>query len=123
MSIALPGCALWLAAATAASTADPVVEELFQQARAKVLDNARRMPRYTCVETISRTQYEPVPSSPSSCATRRVGKPRGNLMVRDRLRLDVAVVDDGEIFSWAGAGKFETRDVGKLVGDSFGASG
>ena len=48
---------------------------------------------------------------------------RGALMLRDRLRLDVAVVDGGEIFSWAGAGKFETHDVDKLVGDGASGSG
>ena len=115
-----------LAVATAASTADPDVEELFKQARDKVLDNSRRMPRYTCVETVSRTQYHP-PENPPTCesliAGRRLVTPRGGLALRDRLRLDVAVVDGSEIFSWAGAGKFETHDVDKLVGDGASGSG
>src|SRR5580693_5471841 len=119
MSAALRSCALVLAAATAASTADPVVDELFKLAREKVLDNARRMPRYTCVETISRTQYHPADNS-SSCqppaAARRLVSVRGSMTLRDRLRLDVTVADGGEIFSWAGAGKFETHDVGELAG-------
>jgi hypothetical protein len=126
MSVALRSCALLLAVATAASTADPDAEELFKLARDKVLDNARRMPRYTCVETISRTQYHPADSS-SSCqpaiAARRPVSARGSLALRDRLRLDVAVVDGGEIFSWAGAGKFETHDIDKIVGDGASGSG
>jgi len=124
MSIALRSCALLLAVATAASTADPDAEELFRQTRDKVLDNARRMPRYTCVETISRTQYHP-PDEPENCESLAAGRQitRGRLAVRDRLRLDVAVVDGGEIFSWAGAGKFETHDVDKLVGDGASGSG
>src|SRR5258708_1110796 len=105
-------CALLLAIATAASTADPVVQELFKQSRTKVLDNARRMPRYTCVETVSRSQYAPAPGNASNCqsliAARRLLPGRGVPTFRDRLRLDVAVVDNSEIFSWAGAGKFET---------------
>jgi hypothetical protein len=125
MHVALRSCALLLAVATVAVTADPDVEELFKKARDKVLDNARRMPRYTCVETVSRTQYRP-PESPSTCesmiAMRRPIS-RGSLAVRDRLRLDVAVVEGGEIFSWAGAGKFETHDVDKLVGDGASGSG
>jgi hypothetical protein len=125
MSRALRSCALVLAAATAAHTADPDVQELFQKARDKVLDNARRMPRYTCVETISRTQYHP-PESPQSCEyllSSRQANVRGKLAIRDRLRLDVAVIDGGEIFSWAGAGKFETHDVDKLVGGGASGSG
>jgi hypothetical protein len=122
MSVALRSCALLLAVAGAGSTADPVVEELFQLTREKVLDNARRMPRYTCVETISRAQYQPAFGSLARCAAPPAGSSRGNLMQRDRLRLDVTVVDDGEIFSWAGAGKFETHDVDQIVGTG-GASG
>jgi hypothetical protein len=126
MSVTLRSCALLLAVATAASTADPEAEELLKQARVKVLDNARRMPRYTCVETVSRTQYQP-PDSPSTCQTlvamRRLMPTRGALMLRDRLRLDVAVVDGGEMFSWAGAGKFETHEIDKLVGGGASGSG
>ncbi len=126
MSVALRSCALLLAVATAASTADSDSDELLKQARTKVLDNARRMPRYTCVETISRTQYQP-PDSPSTCqalvAMRRLMPTRGAVMLRDRLRLDVAVMDGGEMFSWAGAGKFETHEISRLVGGGASGSG
>ena len=120
MSVALRSCALALAAATAAVTADPDAQELFSKAREKVLDNTRRMPRYTCVETVSRTQYNPVPVGASNC---RPLNARGSLTLRDRLRLDVTVAEGGEIFSWAGAGKFETHDLGELVGDGASGSG
>jgi hypothetical protein len=127
MHVALRTCALLVAAATAASTADPVVEELFKQTREKVLDNARRMPRYTCVETVSRAQYDPPRGGAASCQSvitmRKLVTSRGVPMFRDRLRLDVAVIDQSEIFSWAGAGKFETRDVGDLVGGGASGSG
>jgi hypothetical protein len=119
MRVALRSCALLLVLAMAATTADTDAEDLFNRAREKVLDNARRMPRYTCVETISRTQYQPVPAT-SSCGPQNA---RGSLALRDRLRLDVTVADGGEIFSWAGAGKFETYDIGELVGDGASGSG
>ena len=126
MSPALRSCALLLAVSSAASTADPESDALLKQAREKVADNTRRMPRYTCVETISRTQYEP-PDSPSTCqaliAMRRLAPARGTVIMHDRLRLDVAVAEGGEIFSWAGAGKFETRDIGQLVGGGASGSG
>ena len=53
----------------------------------------------------------------------RLVNERGALALRDKLRLDVAVVDKGEIFSWAGAGKFETPDIDKLVGGGVSGSG
>ncbi|HWF10948.1 MAG TPA: hypothetical protein VG297_20910 [Bryobacteraceae bacterium] len=126
MRLALCGCGLLLAAATAASTADPAVDELFKQAREKVLDNARRMPHYTCVETVSRAEYQPSRNAgtcQSLIALRKLAPSRGVPSFRDRLRLDVAVIDNNEIFSWAGAGKFETHDVGELVGGGAAGSG
>jgi hypothetical protein len=126
MRLALCGCGFLLAAATAASTADPAVDELFKQAREKVLDNARRLPHYTCVETVSRAEYQArrnAGTCQSLIAMRKLAPARGAASFRDRLRLDVAVIDDGEIFSWAGAGKFETHDVGELVGGGAAGSG
>jgi hypothetical protein len=130
MSIALRRwtvcCALLLAVATAANTADSDADELFNKARVKVLDNTRRLPRYTCVETVSRSQYLPA-DNPSDCQSlvtmQRLVPTRGSLMEHDKLRLDVAFVEDGEIFSWAGAGKFETSDVGNLTGGGASGSG
>jgi hypothetical protein len=65
--------ALALAVVAAGWTADPVVEELFKQTRAKVLDNSKRMPRYTCVETVDRAQYQPAGKG-ASCQP----QPHGN---------------------------------------------
>ena len=80
---------------------------LLETVREKVLANDRHMPRYTCVETIARTQYSPA----------------GAMFERDRLRLDVAVVNGGEMFSWAGAGKFETNEIDKIVRGGASGSG
>jgi hypothetical protein len=113
-------CVLLLGAATVASTADPDGRELFRKVRAKVLDDVSRVPRYTCVQTVDRTQYQPLHGTgPESCkaviAARRQLLSPGFLMWRDRLRLDVAVVDGEESFSWAGASRFETNHVDELV--------
>src|SRR5215469_4936263 len=95
-----------LAMVCAAQTVDPEVQELFNKARARVLDNAKRLPRYTCVETVDRTQYAPAVEGNGTCQSamtmRRLSPQHGSVLVRDRLRLDVAVVDQSEIFSWAG---------------------
>jgi cytochrome c1 len=118
--------ALLLAIAVAASAASDA-DELFLKVRRKALDSATRLPRYTCVQNISRAQYMPAPGSPGTCAAlitmHRLVNTRGALAIRDKLRLDVAVIDKGEIFSWAGAGKFETSDIDKLVGGGVSGSG
>src|ERR1022692_2995598 len=120
MSLALRSCVVMLAAATAARTADPDPQELFRKVRAKVLDDISHVPRYTCVQTVNRAQYRPQYGvKPASCramvAARRQLTSPGYLMVRDRLRLDVAVVDGAETFAWAGARRFETSHVDELV--------
>src|SRR6202044_3654484 len=100
---------------------------LFEKARSKVLDSAHRLPRYTCVETIARAQYLAPRGNPGDCnaliSRRRLVNDQGSLGVRDRLRLDVAVINGGEIFSWAGAGKFETQNVDSLIGGGASGSG
>jgi hypothetical protein len=109
-----------LALAAVASAADPAIEKLFRDAQARILQNTKNVPRYMCVQSISRTQYPPrVPGRQPNCqeliaARRRLGVP-ANITMRDRLRLDVAVVDGKEMFSWAGAGRFETDALDKLV--------
>ena len=120
MSLAIRSCVVLLIASTAASTADPDPQEVFRQVRARVLDDVNHVPRYTCVQTVNRAQFRPqYRVKPAGCraliAARRQLNPAGYLIVRDRLRLDVAVVGGAETFSWAGARQFETSHVDDLV--------
>jgi len=120
MRLALRSWVVLMAVATAASTADPEPQELFRKVRAKVLDDVSHVPRYTCVQTVNRAQYRPqYGRKPASCramiAARKQLTSPGYLIVRDRLRLDVAVVDGAETFSWAGARRFETSHIDELV--------
>lgn len=117
-------CLIVLAGATAVWGFQLAEEVLFTRARTQVIDNLRRFPRYVCVRTIVRSQYE-LPRSGSSCAaaisnTGRYSAERV-LRWRDRLRLDVAVGEKGEMYSWAGASKFESGDITDVV--SRGATG
>jgi hypothetical protein len=126
MSVALRVSVVLVAVVAIGRTADPVVQQLYDQARKKVIDNARRTPRYTCVQNITRTQYAPEAAKKgASCAAmiaaRRQSRALGDVISHDRLRLDVAVVDGAEMFSWAGAGKFETKNIEDLI--EGGASG
>jgi hypothetical protein len=112
-------CLVLLAATAVGRTADTAVQQLFDQARDKVIDNAKRTPRYTCVQNITRTQYAPEAGKKgASCATSRM---LGDISSHDRVRLDVAIVNGAEMFSWAGAGKFETKNIDDLI--EGGASG
>jgi hypothetical protein len=128
MHAARRACLVLLAAAVAGGTADPVVQQLFNQARDKVIDNARRTPRYTCVQNITRTEHAPeVARKGASCATliaaRRQSKILGNIISHDRVRLDVAIVNGSEMFSWAGAGRFETKNIDDLIEGGSSGSG
>jgi len=112
-----------LATLTAQTIADPA---LVKTIRDKVLENSERMPRYTCVENISRQRYRPrFGIKPVSCplliAAREKLTSPGQLVWQDRLKLDVAATSAGEIFSWAGARQFETTNIDELI--SNGASG
>jgi len=108
------------AACAAVAIADPDGAELFRQVQAKILDAIRRAPRYTCVQTVERAQYLPLygalpPNCAAMIAARKQIMSPGVLVWRDRLRLDVAVLEGEETFSWAGAKRFETTRVDELV--------
>lgn len=109
---------------TALWAADTAAQLLFNKVRAGVAENVQRFPRYTCVQTVTRTQYE-LPLAGSSCANviaaHRRNPAARTLRWHDRLRLDVAVGEQSEMFSWAGASQFETGEVGQLV--AHGATG
>jgi hypothetical protein len=107
---------LWAAESTA--------QMLFNKVRAQVVENVSRFPRYTCVQTVVRSQFE-LPPAGTSCATVIASGERNNaeriLRWHDRLRLDVAVGEKSEMFSWAGASRFESGDITQMV--ARGASG
>ncbi len=114
----LRSCALLLAATAAGRCADPAAQDLFNRVRAKVLDSVKNVPRYTCVENISRTQFAPRLEG-STC---KPSTTRGGVMWRDRIRLDVALLEGNEMFAWRG-GVFEAREVGALVPNGSSGSG
>jgi hypothetical protein len=101
MRLALRSWVALMAVATVARTADPDPQELFRKVRARVLEDVSHVPRYTCVQTVNRAQYRPqYGRKPASCqamiAARKQLTSSGYLILRDRLRLDVAVVDGAE---------------------------
>ena len=112
-------CALLLASGAAAQ---PAVAELTNHVIAQARQRAARLPNYTCVETVARDYYKPVASTlPRSCPVlaelRQHRTPDMELKWTwtDRLRLDVAMTERGEIHSWVGASRFEDGDIDRVV--------
>jgi hypothetical protein len=80
-----------------------------------------RLPRYTCVQTINRRYYLPQSRGErSSCAeliaAHQNRKHELPLKGWDRLRLEVAIADGQDVYSWIGAPKFEKDALEKLAG-------
>jgi hypothetical protein len=99
---------------------DPV--EVLAKATEKLAARRRSIPNCTCVETISRDYFRPAAATlPRACSVllEQRKHPTLDLVLRhvltDRLRLDVAVTERGEMFSWVGANKFEDSGIERLV--------
>jgi hypothetical protein len=107
------------AAAAAPAPQDNPVEVLIRL-RDHVLQHGRQVPNYTCVETVQRDRYEPAAGRmPKSCdtllAARKLGETSLRLNATDWLRLDVGLARDREIYSWAGAPRFEEKQLDEIV--------
>jgi len=126
------------AAAKLASLQPPVTSpdgdedptEILMRLRDYVVAHGERIPNYTCVETVERNRYEPITGrSAKSCDALLARRQQSDfparlrLTVTDRLRLDVALTTEREIYSWAGAGKFEEGDIDELVPEGAMGSG
>ncbi len=110
----------WIAGLAAAAERDP--SEVMKRVRANVAASTRRVPNYTCVQTVNRDYYEPVDASlPRACSVvleqRRHPTPDRvlRLVGTDRLRLDVTMANHGEIYSWVGASKFVDGPIDAVV--------
>jgi hypothetical protein len=101
------------------SGADPI--DVLAALRDRVLEHGQTIPNHTCVETVERSRYnhtgQPVKSCDAVIANRRQmgSAARLRLDSSDRLRLDVALTVEREIYSWAGAHQFDDRDIDEIV--------
>jgi hypothetical protein len=90
--------ALWAAASVWAQTAAPP-PDLLVRFHAQMLENMSRQPNYTCLETVERSRQLP-----------------GNgVLMKDTLRLEVALVNGKEMFAWPGSKQFEDKNIRELV--------
>jgi len=90
--------------------------EVLARAREKLLRSIHSLPRYTCIETIDReyfSQLKPralsMTEAPAPSCKQLLPRAVDQLPLfsTDRLRLEVAVIDGAEVFSWPGASEFE----------------
>jgi hypothetical protein len=91
-----------------------------QSTRDRVLADLDRLPRYTCVQTITRQYYRPqFQVEQSSCAALIAAHEKRTRELPsqgwDRLRLEVAIADGQNVYSWVGASRFE-KGMEKLAG-------
>jgi len=97
---------------------DPAV--VLRRTQENLLAELARLPRYTCVQTITRKYFHAPFSHPHSCAglikahDERTAELKSNGW--DRLRLEVAIVEGQNVFSWVGAAKFEEDNFEELAG-------
>ena len=105
---------LFLALIAACATAEDS-KTLLDRASAKIVDDIRRLPNYTCVQTVSRSYSED--SNPAVVLSRCdqivdsvMDREKTTLKLSwlDRLHFDVAVSEGKEIFSWAGDKRFSS---------------
>jgi hypothetical protein len=101
----------------AASDEDPI--DVLARLRDHVLEHGQSIPNHTCVETVERSRFTATAQTAKSCdallASRKSGGSHLRLNTSDRLRLDVALTTQREIYSWAGANKFEEGEIDELV--------
>jgi hypothetical protein len=90
-----------LASALAPLPAGDAPEGLLDRIRARVTENLRRLPDYTCLQTVERF------------GRFTAEKPWEKI---DTLRLEVGMSGKREIYSWHGEKEFDDRQLGDLVG-------
>jgi hypothetical protein len=116
------GCCLALTVVAACAVASGQqfsdADSALQRTRERLLADLERMPHYTCVQTITR-QYYIAKSKSASCAALMAdhGKNSDRLKLRawDRLRLEVAIVDGNNVYSWVRSPRFEGDTLGQLA--------
>jgi hypothetical protein len=100
--------------------------ELLAKARDLIVARSKRLPDYTCVQTVDRRHFKhlqvryPPPSCAQITALDRDNPADLLLMATDRLRLQLKVSQDAEIGTWAGTSQFSSSSVFELISGAYG---
>src|SRR5215469_9621961 len=96
-------------------TDDP--SDILSRARYEIVAAMRRLPKYTCVETIDRSYY--VRPAPLHCdpegAERKTARPLPRLRLTDRVRIEVTQGEGRQVQSWPNAGAFDNGEIDDLI--------
>lgn len=92
-------------------------QEIFNRIRQQVAATVKAAPNYTCVETVVRTRLHSGFQTRGGCEENSFDLLRGTYkpIERDRLRIDVGIANNREVFSWHGEHTFSTSDILSLV--------
>lgn len=93
--------------------ADLSWQDALERLRSHVRQQISQVANYTCVQSIDRSYFVEYFANRSGCANPE-RKPK-HLYMRDRLRLDVAVSEGREIFSWHGGKSFSSKGIDDVV--------
>jgi hypothetical protein len=113
---------LILACCVAAGAAEPDPALVLLRASIRARVHAASLPNYTCVQTVTRDFYRAKVQGPAKTCEAVLEQrqhpledPGVQLILTDRLRLDVTLTSQGEIYSWVGASKFEDAGINAVV--------
>lgn len=115
----------WLVMVTAPSQSQSPVDPNARLALAakRIEDGVERQQRFICDAVISREFYRTDTARSNGGATNIPREPRGSLMGRDRLHVEVAVFDDRQLFSWPGTGTFHFEGLDEMTGGGTSGTG
>jgi hypothetical protein len=100
--------------------AQPDGDALLPEARTKIVESIAKLPKYTCIQTIRRSRFDPFyDSRKRGCGERQ----NVRLTWTDQLKLDVTISEGAEIFSWAGAREFQSQDAQTIAGNGLTSTG
>jgi hypothetical protein len=116
------GALLAFLAVASLRAGEPDANQLLDRVRTRIQEVLARAPKYTCSLSVTREYYLPTFSrQPQSCAELASWKQYStyarSLYSSNRLKLEVAVADGREVFSWAGAGKFDERELADMLSE------
>jgi hypothetical protein len=106
---------------TAAAAGQPDSTAIMARVLTRVRETTHGLPRYACIETVTRDYYAPVARVMRACEAVLAARehPTPDLVLRhtstDRLRLEVAMARNGELHSWAGDREFLDGNIDQLV--------
>ncbi len=108
----LCACLLLIVSVSRASD-DPT--EILNRIRRNVAAQIEKSANYTCVQTIDRTYFVSTRAASNYCAEPPARQRKE--VIQDRLRLDIAVSEGREIYSWHGENRFSSSTIASVVGN------